>query len=272
MSSSQIDRVVALTGATGGIGTITAHTLLRQGYRVVLGDLDGDGAQALAAGLGQRAIGMELDVTDRASFEAFLDAAIDAFGRLDVLVNNAAIMPLGPLTDEPDELTSKVLAVNVEAVLLGSKLAIPRLAPGGQIINMASAVGRMAMPHAVTYSASKHAVIGATEALRSELAPLGLSASVVVPMVVNTPMSQGLAPAKGQEIVEPDEVAHAIVSAITSGKFETWVPKVGSPFYRVVGLLPHKLRAAVIKSSGGEDLLRDADPAARTEYEARIRG
>ena len=161
---------MAITGGARGIGAATGERLRRDGARVTLGDLDATAAEATAARLG--AVGLGLDVTRRESFTAFLDAAEAAQGPLDVLINNAGIMPIGPFLEEPDEVAKRLFEINVHGVILGMKIALPRMLSrgNGQIVNLASAAGRLAsLPGEATYVATKHAVVGLSEAVRCEL-------------------------------------------------------------------------------------------------------
>src|SRR4051794_40064954 len=106
-------QVVAITGAARGIGRATAHALVEQGARVAIGDLDRPAAERTAAELGGGAVAFELDVTDHASFEAFLDGAAEQLGPIDVIVNNAGIMHLGPFIDEDDARSARQIDINL---------------------------------------------------------------------------------------------------------------------------------------------------------------
>jgi NAD(P)-dependent dehydrogenase (short-subunit alcohol dehydrogenase family) len=123
--------VVAVTGAARGIGLATARRLAAAGCAVALGDLDADGVKAaaeqIAARTGSATVGIPLDVTHRQWFAAFLDDAEKALGPLDVLVNNAGVMWVGPFAEEPDEVTAQQFNVNVVGVLHGMKLVLPRM-------------------------------------------------------------------------------------------------------------------------------------------------
>src|SRR5918998_3338674 len=182
--------VAAVTGGARGIGRATARALHRAGMRVAIGDLDAGLAREAAAELGDGAVGLELDVTDRASFAAFLDEAEARLGPLDVLVNNAGIMVLGRFADEDDESTRRMVDINVHGVLLGMKLALPRMMARdrGHIVNMASQAGAYGAPGGATDSATKHAVVGATEAVRGELRHEGsrVRLSYVLPYIADT--------------------------------------------------------------------------------------
>ena len=120
-------RVVAITGGARGIGLAIAQSVAQRGARVAVGDIDGAAAERAAEALGERAVGMQLDVTDRESFERFLDATSESLGPLEVLVNNAGVMIVGPFADADVAAAAKVMDVNVDGVINGTRLAIPRL-------------------------------------------------------------------------------------------------------------------------------------------------
>ena len=133
-------RVVAITGAARGIGRATADALVREGATVAIGDLDLEVAERTAGEIGPRAAAFALDVTDRASFERFLESVEDRFGAVDALINNAGIMLLGPFVDEDDATARRMIDINVHGVMLGMKLALPRFVARGEghLINIAS--------------------------------------------------------------------------------------------------------------------------------------
>ena len=265
--------VVAITGGARGIGLATARALVDRGAKVAIGDLDGALAKEVAAGLGPHAIGTDLDVTSRDSFAAFLDLAAVEFGRVDVLVNNAGIMPLGHIAAEPDSVTRRIVDVNLHGVITGTKLAIEHMLPRrhGHIVNVSSGVGRVALPGAATYSATKHAVVGFSEATRAELRDGGIDVSVVLPLIVNTELGAGVHAVRGQRTVEATDVADAIVGVIVSPRFETWVPRSGLRLYRAMSLMPRSWSEAVGRAVGAADALSNTDNRAREAYEARAR-
>src|SRR5438270_10629525 len=131
---------VAITGGGRGIGRATAAALIAHGARVAIGDIDADLARSTAAELGSGTIGVALDVTDRESFRAFLDEVEDRLGPLDVLINNAGIMPIGPFVEESDATAQRMVDINVHGVIIGSKLALERFLPRrrGHIVQLAS--------------------------------------------------------------------------------------------------------------------------------------
>lgn len=266
-------KVVAITGGARGIGLATARALVLQGAKVAIGDLDGALAKEVAAGLGGHAVGTDLDVTDRDSFAAFLDYAVAELGPLDVLVNNAGIMPLGAVVAESDSVARRIVDVNVHGVITGTKLAAAHMLPrhSGHIVNVSSGVGRVALPGAATYSATKHAVVGFSEATRAELRPSGVDVSVVLPLIVNTELGSGVHAVRGQRTVEASEVAEAIVGVITKPRFETWVPRSGGRLYRFMFLMPRAWSEALGRAVGAADALSNTDAGARQAYEARAR-
>jgi len=162
--------LVAVTSGANGIGRAIAEHFARLGARVAIGDLDGQAAQSLAAQLGNGAIGVELDVGDEASFAAFLDAAEDANGPLDVMVNNAGVDWMGRFHTGTNQDSRREVAVNLMGPIIGSRLALQRMLPrrSGHLVNVASATGRVPQPGSAVYTATKHGVVGLTECLRLE--------------------------------------------------------------------------------------------------------
>src|SRR5215217_6300021 len=141
-------RVAVVTGGGRGIGKATARALTGAGCRVAIGDVDSPSAQAAAAELGGDTIGLALDVTDRPGFTAFLDEVERRLGPIDVLINNAGIMPVGPLDEEDDATAIRLLEINLHAVIHGTKQAIRRMRPRGtgHVVNIASSAGKSGFP------------------------------------------------------------------------------------------------------------------------------
>ena len=264
-------RVVAITGGARGIGKATAEALVRKGARVAIGDLDGDLAAQAAESLPGEAIGLELDVTKSDSFADFLAQVEERIGPVDVLVNNAGIMPLGPFVDEDDATAHRMVDINVHGVLYGMKLALPGMLRrhSGHIVNLASQAGKGGFPGGATYCATKHAVVGVSEAVRGELVDTEIEISCVMPGVVNTELTSGLKAARGVQNVEPEDVAQAIVKALEYPKFDVYVPAYVVGIAKVMQLLPRRGREAMARALRADKVLSEVDDAERASYEDR---
>ena len=264
-------KVIAITGGARGIGKATAAALVRRGARVAIGDLDRELAEQTAAELGGDTLALELDVTRRVSFEGFLDQVEERLGSLDVLINNAGIMPLGRFWDEDDLTAQRMVDINVHGVLFGMKLAIPRMQRrgSGHIVNIASAAGKGGFPGGATYCGTKHFVVGVSEAVRAELRDTEIDVSVVMPVVVNTELGSGLVETRGIKKIEPEHVAEAIVGALERPRFDVWVPRESGVINKVMQLLPRAGREGVARLLKADRVLAGADPAVRASYEER---
>jgi NADP-dependent 3-hydroxy acid dehydrogenase YdfG len=264
-------KVVAITGGARGIGKATAKALAREGAKVAIGDLDAGLAQQAAEELGTEAVGLELDVTERESFANFLDQVNERLGSLDVLINNAGIMPLGPFADEDDATARRMFDINVHGLMFGMKLAIPGMVSRrtGHIVNIASQAGKGGFPGGATYCGTKHAVVGISEAVRAELRDSGVEISVVMPAVVKTELGSGLQETRAVKQLEPEDVANEIVKALQVPKFDVWVPRETVAIYKVLQLLPRRSREAVGRFLKADKVLADPDRAARAAYEDR---
>ena len=264
-------QMVAITGGARGIGKSTAIALIRRGARVAIGDLDLELAEKTAAELGGNAVAFKLDVTDRDSFTAFLDDAEKELGPLDVLINNAGIMPLGRFEEETDETARMMIDINLHGVIFGTKLALERMIPrrSGHIVNIASQAGKAGIPGGATYCATKHAVVGLSEAVRLENRDNGVEISCVMPAVVNTELGSGLTDTRGVKKLEPEEVAEAIVEAIETNRFDVWVPKSSAGISVVLNMVPRSGREAIAKAMKADKVLAEVDDATRASYEDR---
>jgi NADP-dependent 3-hydroxy acid dehydrogenase YdfG len=265
--------VVAITGAARGIGRATAKALLAQGMKVAIGDVDFEAASRTAAELGPSVVAVPLDVTDRQSFAAFLDRAEEQLGPIDVLINNAGIMQIGRFIDEDDLTARRMVDINIHGVILGMKLALERMIPRdrGHIVNISSQAGKFGAPGGATYSATKHAVVGLTEAVRGELRLMGahIDLSYVMPFVVNTELGSGLGEARGMTNLEPSEVADAIVEALQHKVVDVWVPKSAKRTSALGVLLPRALSEGMARAMKADRVLAGADLNRRREYELR---
>jgi len=264
-------KVVAITGGARGIGKATAVALTRRGCRIAIGDLDQALAEQTAQSLGGGAIALSLDVTERASFAEFLDETERQLGPLDVLINNAGIMPLGRFAEEDDATARRMIDINLHGVIFGTKLALERMEPrnSGHIVNIASQAGKGGFPGGATYCATKHAVVGLCEAVRAELDGTGIEVSCVMPAIVNTELATGLKEARGVKNLEPEEVAEAIVEALETARFDVWVPRSTQYIATVMNLVPRRGREAIARMLKADKVLAEADSAARATYEDR---
>ncbi|MFD9892850.1 SDR family oxidoreductase [Amycolatopsis sp. NPDC059027] len=265
-------KVVVVTGGAQGIGAATAAAAAGLGARVVLGDLDDVRAEKTAAELGGDVVALRLDVTDTAGFTAFLDEVERRVGPIDVLINNAGIMPLSALEDEDDASTRRQLEINLHAVIHGTREAVRRMRPraAGHIVNVASMAGKAGFPGAATYCATKHAVVGLSEAVHLELHGSGVLVSCVMPGIVRTELASGLGEAKFFKSVRPEDVAHAIVDALRFPRFDVFVPRSLGTMGRITRLLPRRWGESVARALGADRVLASAaHSAARADYERR---
>jgi len=265
-------RVAAITGGARGIGLAIATALARKGARVAIGDLDLELAEKAAEGLGGGAVAFDLDVTDRDSFTAFVDSAEEALGPLDVLVNNAGIMPAGPFLSESDETAMRQMDINVHGVILGMKIVLPRMLERrrGHVVNIASQAGKGGFPGIATYCGTKHAVVGISEAVRAELHETPIEMSVVMPAFVNTELISGAERPRAVKVVEPEDVADAVVAALEVPKFDVHVPKSAGRIGWVMNLLPRAGREGVARALKADSILVNIDSGQRAAYEERI--
>ncbi len=269
---SLVGKVVAITGGARGIGRATASALIAQGAKVAIGDIDAQLAQQTAQELGAGTVGFPLDVTDGESFAKFLDDVEDKLGPLDVLINNAGIMPIGPFVEEEEATARAMVDINLHGVIFGSKLALKRFMPrgSGYLVNIASAAGKAGFPSGATYSATKHAVVGLSEAIRAEVREMDIGVSVVMPVVVHTQLGSGLPETRGFKAVEAEDVAEAIVDAIQLDRFEVYVPSSTRALFRLKALVPTRVMETIARLLKGDQVLAAPDHGQRADYEARM--
>ncbi|MGZ4515246.1 MAG: SDR family oxidoreductase [Mycobacterium sp.] len=265
-------RTVAITGGARGIGLATAQACLRAGMTVVIGDLDGAACEGVAAGLGDRAAGLALDVRDADGFEVFLADAEKRVGPLDALVNNAGIGPIGRFIDDDPDVTERVIDINIGGVVTGTRLALRRFVPRGRghVVNLASSAGQIAPAGGATYAATKHAVVGFTRAIRAELRGTGVRTTIVMPGLIRTDMISGFVKPRGTRIVGPEEVAAAIVDALRSGHEEVFVPRELGPIARLVAGTPPAIADRIKRALNIDAVMTQADMGVRSDYTQRM--
>src|SRR5437763_3696348 len=266
-------QVAAITGGARGIGRAMAETFLREGMRVAIGDVDVATARQTASELGRGTVAFELDVTRRESVEAFADSVERALGPIDVFVNNAGIMPVGRFVDEDDASAHRQVDINVHGVIHGCKVALGKMVPRnrGHIVNVASQAGKFGVPGIATYVATKHAVVGLSEALRGELRNMdaAIDVSVVMPNIVGTELGSGLGASRAAKILTPEEVAEATLDALKFGRFDVWVPQSAQTISTVLGVFPRRAREGGGRALKADRIIWDADMNARKNYELR---
>ncbi len=264
-------RVVAITGGARGLGLAMAQAVAARGARVAIGDLDSELAAAEAAKLPGGAAGLELDVTDPDSFKRFLDTTENRLGPLDVLVNNAGIMVVSPFLEEPEALTRREIDINLHGVITGMRLAIPGMQRRrtGHVVNVASVAGKIAVAGEAVYVATKHAVVGLSEAVRAELRGTGVELSVMMPGLANTELASGMSAGRGVKLVEPGEVGTALVDALERPRLEIYVPSKLNGLLRFNAALPQGARDAMNRFFQTDQVATKVDKTARAAYAAR---
>jgi NAD(P)-dependent dehydrogenase (short-subunit alcohol dehydrogenase family) len=262
--------VVLITGGGRGIGRATGAAFAARGATVCLADLDLPAAQEAAADIGGHPFGV--DVTSRASFGQCVAELVDRFGRVDVLVNNAGVMPLGGFLDEPDELSATTLDVNLWGLIHGMRLVLPAMVErgSGHVVNVASMAGKLAIPGLAVYNASKFGALGLSLAVRAELARTGVSVSAVLPSAVRTGLVAGVPLGRGMPTVEPEDVARAIVRSVRTRAAEIPVPGYLRLYDLVEAVLPPPAFRLVRRLLDDARGLTSVDHAARQAYEQRV--
>ena len=222
-------KIVVITGASSGLGEATARLLSAQGAPVVLGARRSDRIQALAAALtagGGKAIALTTDVTRREQVQKLVDAAVQAYGRIDVIINNAGLMPQSLLESLKVDEWDRMIDVNIKGVLYGIAAALPYMQrqKAGHVINVSSVAGHKVGPGSSVYAATTHAVRALSEGLRQEVKPYNIRTTVISPGAVATELPNTITDAPvGERIknfyaevaIPADSFARAVVFAMS---------------------------------------------------------
>jgi short-subunit dehydrogenase len=269
-----IGRTVVVTGGARGIGFATAAVLMTRGARVVIGDRDQGALDAAVTELATAGAvsGHLLDVSDRQSFADFLDLArADGGGRIDVLINNAGVMPIGPFLEQSEQAIRSSIEVNLYGVLTGCQLVLPDMIArrSGHIINIASLSGLIPVPGQVVYVGAKFGVVGLSAALADEMAPHGVEVSVVMPPFTNTELIAGTKNSGAIKPVEPEDIAAAVIKTLEKPKTHVSVPAPLRFTAQAAQMLGPRGRRWLNKRLGLDSVFLDFDVKARQSYEQR---
>ncbi|MFW0792020.1 SDR family NAD(P)-dependent oxidoreductase [Gordonia sp. CPCC 205333] len=266
--------VALVTGGARGIGLATARKLAAKGARVVIADLEEAVAISSADRIGGGAIGLGLDVGDAEKYARTVDLVESTVGPIDIVVNNAGIMPVGPLLSESVGVANATMRVNFWGHYHSFQTLAPKMIERGRghFINITSAAGAIHSPGLATYVSSKHAATGFGRSAREELQGTGVTLSVVMPSAVRTQLVDGI-PFKWWErigIISPEMVARRAV-----GTLRRRPAVVGAPIGTVVGLrlyplVPEALWLAGRRVVGADRTLEPYDLEKRAEYDGRI--
>ncbi|CAN5513723.1 SDR family oxidoreductase [soil metagenome] len=267
-------RTIAITGAARGIGYATAKALLARGARVVIGDRDIAVLESAVATLSNFGLvsGHPLDVADRESFATFLaKARADGGGHIDVLINNAGVMPVGPFLEQSQQAIRTSIEVNFYGVLNGCQLVLPEMVKrrGGHIINIASLAGVIAVPGQAVYAGTKFAVVGLSTALADEFAADGIEVSTVMPPFTKTELISGTKETASSKPVAPEVIAAAIVDVLNKPKTLVAVPGPMRFVAPMLSMLSPRGRRWLNRRTGADRVFLDLDVAARRSYEER---
>ncbi|WP_328661510.1 SDR family oxidoreductase [Nocardia salmonicida] len=267
---SVVGKVVVVTGGARGIGRAVASTLVDAGSVVAIGDIDATTVARTGTEIAAT-VALHLDVTAPASFATFLAEVEKTCGPVDVLINNAGIMPVGRFTEESDEITRRILDINVYGVALGTKLVLPSmLARGrGHIVNMASMAGENPTPGMATYCASKQAVLSFTETMRLEHRGTGVRFSAVLPTFTRTEMITGTRAPRAL-LADPADVATAVAALIARPRRRVSVTRLAGVLAAFNKLTPRPLGEFMARRLGVHRTFIDVDRDARRVYDDRL--
>lgn len=263
---------IAITGAGRGIGRATAVELHRRGALVAIGDIDADAAKDAATAIGTDVTAHHIDVTDTESFASFLADAKQAMGGLDVLINNAGVMPIGHFLDIAEPTVRRSMEINLLGPTLGMRAALPDMIANGSghIVNVASVAGKAAVPGGLYYCSHKAGIIALTEGARLEFGAQGIDFTCVMPSFTNTDLVAGTKGTKFLKNVEPEDVAKGIADAIEKKHKDVYLPKSLRQITFTQSLTGRRVRDFLNRRLGAYDTFLDIDQSGRAAYNERI--
>ncbi len=276
MKATPIDlerAVVAVTGGGRGIGRATARAFAERGARVAIGDLYLQAATDAAEEIGQATTPFQLDAGDRDSYGSFAAAVQEHLGPIDVLVNNAGIMPVGPLLDEPESVSVAQMNVNFWAHYYGLKLVAPGMVRRGRghIVNVTSAAAKIHAAGLAMYCATKHAANALSRSAREELNGTGVTVTAVMPAAVKTQLTDGIPFGLDRFLMlDPESVARTIVGTLKARPALASTPRGLTLVLDVAQFVPEPVWLLARSLTGADRTLGPIDRDARREYDSRI--
>lgn len=264
--------LVAITGGARGIGLATAKAFVAKGARVAIGDLDLELARAAATELGPTVTAHPLDVSDKASFAAYVEAAEAVHGtHVEVLVNNAGIMPNGAFLEGAERIDRLQFDVNVHGPIHGMRVVLPAMVERGHghVVNVASLAGKFPLQGLAVYNATKFAAVGLTAAVRLEMAGTGVSVTCVLPSAVRTELSSGI-DLGVLPTVDPEDIADAIVASVRSRAAEIAVPSYVGLATKTVPFVPEAAFRLLRRVMHDDAAINRVDPEVRRRYLDRV--
>ncbi len=266
--------IALVTGGARGIGLSIAQRLARAGVRVVIADLDGEAAARAAREIGSGAEGFALDVAEFDEYLRVVTEVEQTLGPIDIVVNNAGIMPVGPLLGELRGVAEATMRVNFWSHYISYQVLAPRMIARGRghFINVTSAAGAIHSPGLASYVASKHAATGFARSAREELAGTGVTISTVMPAAVRTQLVDGI-PFKWWEklgIIPPGWVARDAVRTVRNRPAVVGSPRGTVLALRLQHLVPEWLWLLGRRAVNADRTVGPVDRRARSEYDGRI--
>jgi NAD(P)-dependent dehydrogenase (short-subunit alcohol dehydrogenase family) len=260
-----------VTGGTRGVGRSLVDALAQRGAIVALCARDRDEVARIVADLGGGAIGSAVDVSDHAAYTEFIADVERKLGSIDILVNVAGIMPIGPFDEEHDDTTLRIIDVNLMAAIFSTKDVARRMKirGSGHIVNVASAASWIPGGGGATYCASKSALLGYCQSVALELHGTGVEVSLVAPGFVDTDMISGVKDPPGLRRVSTEEVSATIIDVLERPRFAAFVPKRIGPMALMLSASPFRMRHWLARATRTDTMMLKADAELRTGYEAR---